>query len=326
MILVTGATGCIGRAVVEQLVRAGHIVKCLWHWGREHPAPRKVVVIGGDVRNVNSLMDAMEEVDTVVHLAGVRRESPSESFESVTISGMRNLIEAMKQVSVTRLITMSCLGAETRSAHPHLRAIGKAEELARASGLNFTVLKSSVVYGPGDWLTSWLAGIAAALPFVLPLPHGGATRLQPIWVGDVAACIERCLNSRATYRQVLPIGGPQALTLAEIAQFVLQARGVRRRVVRVPSALTLALTTFLARYPGALDEWEMEALAHNRTTETGGVHRIFGFAPARMHSKLDFLKPDYPPPPLPVRFSQGRRSEMRAHATRHAALGSPGRR
>jgi len=302
MILVTGATGCIGRAVVERLTSAGHTVKCLWHWDREHPAPRKVTIVGGDTRNLASLVEAMEKIDTVVHLASIRRETRADSFEEVNIGGMRNVVEAMKQTQINRLITVSCLGAETRSPYPFLRAIGKAEEIARASGLNFTVLKSAVVYGPGDWLTSWIAGVASSLPFVLPLPHGGATRLQPIWVGDLAACVERCLSTRATYRQVVPIGGPQALTLADIADAVLSARGVRRRLVRVPTGLTRQAARFLSRFQSALDEREIEALGHNRTTETGGVHRVFGFAPARMQTKLDFLRPDYAPPPPPVRF------------------------
>lgn len=302
MILVTGATGCVGRAVVERLTDAGHAVKCLWHWSHEHLAPRKVVIVGGDTRNVASLVEAMEDVDTVIHLASIRRETPTDSFEDVNIEGARNVVEAMKQTGASRLITVSCLGAETRSAYPFLRSIGKAEEIVRASGLNFTVLKSAVVYGPGDWLTAWITGIASSLPFVLPLPHSGATRLQPIWVGDLAACVERCLSTRATYRQVVPIGGPQALTLADIAEATLNARGLRRRLVRVPSGLTRQATRFLARYRNALNEQEMDALSHNRTTETGGVYRVFGFAPARMQAKLDFLRPDYAPPPLPVRF------------------------
>lgn len=302
MILVTGATGCIGRAVVEQLTASGHAVRCLWHWGREHPAPRKVAIAGGDTRNLASLVAAMEDVDTVIHLAAIRRETRADSFEEVNVGGTRNVIEAMKQTRAGRLVMVSCLGGETRSPYPFLRSIGRAEEIVRASGLNFTVLKSAVVYGPGDWLTSWITGVASSLPFVLPLPHGGATRLQPIWVGDLAACVERCLSTRATWRQVVPVGGPQALTLADIAETTLSARGIRRRLVRVPAGLTRQLARFLARYRGALDEQEMESLSHNRTTETGGVHRVFGFAPARMPARLDFLRPDYAPPPPPVRF------------------------
>ena len=309
MILVTGATGCVGRAVVDRLTASGHVVKCLWHWDHEHLAPRKVAIVGGDTRNLASLVEAMEDVDTVIHLASIRRETSADSFEDVNIGGARNVVEAMKQAGASRLITVSCLGAETRSVYPFLRSIGKAEEIARASGLNFTVHKSAVVYGPGDRLTPWNTGIATSLPFVLPLPHGGATRLQPIWVGDLAACVERCLSTRATYRQVVPIGGPQALTLADIAEATLNARGLRRRLVRVPTGLTRQATRFLARYRNALNEQEMESLSHNRTTETGGVHRVFGFAPARMQTKLDFLRPDYAPPPLPVRFPAWWRTE-----------------
>jgi NADH dehydrogenase len=304
MILVTGATGCIGKAVVERLVSSGHQVKCLFQWGNEHPAPRRVVITGGDVRNEQSIYEAITDggaCDTVIHLAGLRRETRQASFDDVNIKGTGNVIAAMKRADIKRFITVGCIGAEVRSPFPLQRALGKAEEIVRQSGINFTVLKSAVVYGEKDWLTNWMSGVATSFPFVMPVPHSGQTKLQPIWVGDVAACVERCLNTRSTFRQVVPIGGPQALTLADIAQITMTATHKQRRLVRVPSALTKQIAAFLARCRGALNEIELEALSYNRTTEIGGVHRVFGFAPAKMPTKLAHLGPQEPPP-LPVRF------------------------
>jgi NADH dehydrogenase len=256
------------------------------------------------VRNVQSLVDAMEDVDTVIHLASLRRDIGGNHAEDVNATGTRNIVDAAKKAKVSRLITVGCLGAEVRSAYPYLRSIGKAEEIVRSSGLNFTVLKSAVVYGEGDWLTSWLSGIATGMPFLMPLPHRGETRLQPIWVGDLAACIERCLNTRSTFRQVVPVGGPQSITLAEIAQITLGATKTKRRFVRVPTSLTHQISQFLAHYHGSLTEMEIYALSYNRTTEIGSVHRMFGFAPARMPTKLAYLRPDREPRPLPVRFAR----------------------
>lgn len=307
MILVTGSTGCIGQAVVERLVSSGHQVKCLFHWGHEHRAPRRVVITGGDVRNEASIYEAITDggaCDTVVHLAYLRRETREDTFDQINIAGTHNVVSAMKRANIKRLIVVGCLGAEARSPFQLQRSLGKAEEAVRSSGLNFTVLKSAVVYGPGDWLTTWLNGVATGFPLVMPMPHGGATKLQPIWVGDVAACVERCLNTRSTFRQVVPIGGPQALTLADIAQITMKATNRSRRVVRVPSALTRQVATFLSRCRGALNEMELEALSYNRTTEIGGVHRVFGFAPAKMPAKLAHLTPSPEPDPLPVRFRQ----------------------
>ncbi len=303
MILVTGPTGCIGRAVVERLTSSGHAVRLLWHWGHEHRVPRRVNIFGGDVRNMATLVDAMEGVDTVVHLASIRREAGGVRYEDVNVTGARNVVEAAKHTRVPRLICVGCLGAEARSAFPFLRSMGKVEEVVRTSGLNFTVLKSAVVFGEGDWLTTWLNGIASGMPFVMPLPHRGDTKLQPIWVGDLAACVERCLTTRSTFRQVVPIGGPQSLTLTDVAQLTLHVTQRKRRFVRVPSSFTHQVAAFLARCRGALTETEIEALSYNRTTEIGSVHRVFGFAPARMPTKLDYLRPDYQPPPLPVRFT-----------------------
>lgn len=306
MILVIGPTGCIGRHVVDRLVSSGHPVKCLWHWEREHLVPRRVVISGGDVRNPDSLYEAMrdDDVQTVIHLAGIRRESNEEKFEDVHVAGARNIVEAMKRAKLNRLITVGCLGAEGRSPYPMLRSLGKAEEIFRASGLNFTVLKSAVVYGEGDWLTTWLSNQAKLTPLVMPVPHGGATKLQPIWVGDVAACIERCMSVRSTFRQVVPIGGPKAMTLAEIADVTMRATGRNRRLMRVPTSLTRKVFSFFARFNGALNEDEMDSLVYNRTTEIGGVHRVFGFAPAKMNTKLTFLSPNFEKPPLPIQFRQ----------------------
>ena len=306
MILVTGATGCIGRAVVDRLTSSGQQVKCLFHWGNERPAPRRVVITGGDVRSVDSLNEAMTEggvCDTVIHLASLRRETKEDNYEEVNEVGTHNVIMACKTAKIQRLITVSCLGAETRSAYPLQRSIGKAEEIVRSSGMNYTILKSAVVYGPEDWLTNWLAGITSGLPFVLPVPHRGETKLQPLWVGDLAACIERCLTVRSTYRQIVPLGGPQSLTLNELAQLTLKVMEKKRRIVRVPSVFTRHIASFLSRFQGALNEPEIESLSYNRTTEIGGVHRVFGFAPAKMQTKLNYLSPRYEPPAQPVRFA-----------------------
>lgn len=305
MILVTGPTGCVGKAVVDRLTSSGHTVKCLWHWGHEHRVPARVALTGGDVRNLDSLRLAMmeDEIEAVIHLASIRRETATDKFEDVHVQGTRNVVEAVKQAKIKRLIVVSAIGAEGRSAFPFLRSIGKAEEIVRSSGLNYTILKSAVVYGDGDWLTTWLDGLATEIPLVMPVPHSGDTKLQPIWVGDLAACVERSLQTRSTFRQIVPVGGPQALTLAEIAQLTMRANGCSRRLMRVHTRFTQHFVNLVARYRGALTPPEVEALSYNRTTEIGGVHRIFGFAPAKMQTKLAHLLPNREVPPPNVRFS-----------------------
>lgn len=305
MILVTGPTGCVGKAVVDRLTTSGHAVKCLWHWGHEHRVPPRVALTGGDVRNLDSLRLAMmeDEIEAVIHLASIRRETDADKFDDVHVKGTRNVIEAAKQANIKRLIMVSAIGAEGRSAFPYLRSIGKAEEQVRSSGLNYTILKSAVVYGDGDWLTTWLGGLASDVPLVMPIPHSGDTKLQPIWVGDLAACVERSLQTRSTFRQIVPVGGPQALTLAEIAQITMRATGHSRRLMRIHTRFTQYFVNLVARCKGALTASEVEALSYNRTTEIGGVHRIFGFAPAKMQTKLFYLGPNREVPPPNVRFS-----------------------
>jgi hypothetical protein len=112
------------------------------------------------------------------------------------------------------------------------------------------------------------------------------------------------MSVRSTFRQVVPIGGPKAMTLAEIADVTMRATGRNRRLMRVPTSLTRKVFSFFARFNGALNEDEMDSLVYNRTTEIGGVHRVFGFAPAKMNTKLAFLSPNFEKPPLPIQFRQ----------------------
>jgi len=101
--------------------------------------------------------------------------------------------------------------------------------------------------------------------------------------------VVRSLTTRSTFRQVVPIGGPASMQLGEVFETTLRAAGRRRRLIRVPTTMTHQVAQFLARFRGALSEPEIEAMAYNRTTEIGSVHRMFGFVPAKMANKLDFL-------------------------------------
>ena len=121
-------------------------------------------------------------------------------------------------------------------------------------------------------------------------------------MGDLAACVERCLTTRSTFRQIVPVGGPQSLTLAEIAQATLAASRRPRRLIKISSRFTQHLAGFVARCQHSLNLLELESLSYNRTTEIGGVHRTFGFVPAKINSRLAFLAGNRELSHAPVRY------------------------
>jgi NADH dehydrogenase len=158
--------------------------------------------------------------------------------------------------------------------------------------LRFTILRPAWVYGPGDAWTTRLAMVLKSAPFVFPVVGDGYTRLQPLWVEDLAACVERCLENQKTMGQTLTLGGPGYFTLNEVLDTIARALNVRRRKVfiRVPLARTLAETMERMMPRPLLTTTMVDLLGVDATTDISSVMRSFGFEPARFAETLDYLR------------------------------------
>ena len=183
MILVTGGTGFIGRALIRHLVELGYPVRTLIR--PSQTSPNLPLGIAVDVA-VSSLTDerglraAMVGIDTVFHLASGEWRGPRESLMQIDIQGTRALVDSAVDAGVERLFYLSHLGADRASAYPVLKAKGIAEEFVRRSGLSYTILRSAIVYGPNDGFTTGIAQILSALPGIFIMPGEGRVQLQPL--------------------------------------------------------------------------------------------------------------------------------------------------
>ncbi len=165
MILVTGATGFVGQRVVARLATYGYEVRCLVrpaYKERRLPPGVRVHMVTGGLVDPPALRVALQRVETIVHLATIWRERGPRTFDWVNRQGTLNLIEAAHEVGASRIILMSHPAADGNSAYAFLRSKGLAEEAVKSSGLRFTILRPSWVYGPGDgWTTRLAAGTVA---------------------------------------------------------------------------------------------------------------------------------------------------------------------
>lgn len=255
MILVTGATGFVGSEILRRASRHGWPVRGL----ARHPEQAEelgrlpgVELARGDVADRASLDGAMEGVEAVVHLVGIIAETPGQSFEDVHVRGTENVLAAARDAGVGRFVHMSALGAEKASVRTgYFRTKRAAEQAVLDSGLAVTIFRPSIIFGPDSEFVEELAKIVRYSP-VAPLPAGGRSRLQPVWVGDVADCFLQAARSNGTPRQVYEVAGPEVLTLAEVLQALAGAMGKRRRVVvAVPMALAKAGAAMVeALWPG----------------------------------------------------------------------------
>ena len=299
MILITGATGLVGRQLVARLAEREDVV-CLVRPARRvrQFAPGvSVRVVSGDVDDVPTLRLAMHGVTSIVHLAAISRPYPrGRTVESVNIGGTQNVIEAAREVGVQRIVFVSPIGADAHSAYPYLRSKGQAEELIRTSGLDYAIVRASAVYGEGDEWTMLMAMGLHAVPFVFLVPGDGRSRMQPLCVHDMVTCLSACLSDATKVGQTVDIGGPQHMTFDDVVTEIMKATGLKRRRYYLHPGAAHSLARLSSRLLGRplFSDSAVDLLAVNRTTAQDAIPFHFGFQAARMCDSLDYLKPPRP--------------------------------
>ncbi len=294
MILVTGGTGFIGRVLIRQLIEAGYPVRVLLRPSPDTPKlPRGVPleVAVSSLSDPRGLQAAMVGVEVVYHLAGAEWQGSGANLLETDIQGSRAVAEAAAQAGVDRLFTVSHLGADRASAYPVFKAKAIAEEHIRRSGVDFTILRSALVFGPNDGFTTGLARLLYALPYVFLMPGDGSTLLQPLWVEDLATCLVWALDDERTRNMVYEIGGPEYLAFRQIIQMIMRALGIERTLLAVRPPYLRALTIVLESVFPALpvSTFWLDYLATNRTCSLDTIPSSFGLLPSRFSSHLDYL-------------------------------------
>lgn len=283
MMLLTGATGFVGRTVVGHLVTAGRQVRCLVRPSRHTPRLPKGVPLQlavASLEDERGLRSALVGVETLIHLAGAEWQG---DVLSVDAALTRTLMGAAREAGVRRVIYLSHLGADRASAYPVLKAKGIAEEFVRQSGVPYTIVRSALLYGAEDSFVNGLALMLRLAPGVVLLPAGGEVSLQPLWVNDLAACLERCADQVGLENQTIGLGGPEYLTLRQMVESLMETLRVRRWLVPVrPVWLRLASRLFDGVWPRSpFTTRGLDYLASNRTCEAINIPRYFGLRPVR---------------------------------------------
>jgi len=196
-VFVTGGTGFVGRAVVHAVRADTHIVRCLVRRGSERDLDgfESIERVEGDVLAPETLEAVMAGCDTVIHLVGIIREHPARgiTFERLHVTATRNVLEAAARTGVRRIVHMSALGARAGARSRYHQTKWRAEEAVRASGLQWTIFRPSIIYGRGDGFVTPLAKVVRRAP-VVPVIGTGDTRLQPVPVEHVAEAFAQALG------------------------------------------------------------------------------------------------------------------------------------
>src|SRR5262245_29786425 len=221
-VAVVGGTGFLGRYVVSALRAAEWDVR---------PLSRRT---GCDARRIDP--DALRSCDSVVNLAGIKREEGGQTFQAVHVDLVARIVDAMKAAGVRRLVHISVVVARPEPELPYHDSKWKGEEIIRASGLDWTILRPGVIYGSGDDLLSHLAVMINASP-VFPIVNDGSAPMMPVYAGDVAAGVVGALKNPVTAAKTFDLVGPDRLTLRDVVGRAAEALGRPVRIWSTPIAL-----------------------------------------------------------------------------------------
>jgi uncharacterized protein YbjT (DUF2867 family) len=293
MLLLTGATGTVGRALLRRLLSDGQSVRCLVRDPRRlGPERVRVQIALGDLGDPDSFRHALRDVDTVIHLASVIRDQRAGSIEELAGFATVRLLKAAEEAGVSRFLFFSTLSADIQSPVRFMRAKAVAERAVVQSRLASTVFAPSIIYAPNDPYVTLLERISL-LP-MMPIPGDGTARFAPIWSQDVADCVVATLPGGGAEGEAVgtryELAGPDILTHRQIVQIVLASRHRRRRIVAIPSSLTRHALQALERISGpkAFATWDeaelldVPLLAVDGTTD---CHRL-GVSPRPMAAVL----------------------------------------
>jgi uncharacterized protein YbjT (DUF2867 family) len=271
MILLTGATGTVGSALLRRLTADGVLVRCLVRDPRRLGDQRvRVQIALGDLANPPSFRNALRGVETVVHLAATIRDQPRASIEELNAMATLRLVRAAERAGARRFLFFSAMGARHHSRTRFFRAKTLAREAVESSRLETAVFCPSIVYAPGDpWLT--LLERFSYLP-AIPISGSGRALSQPIWAEDVADCVMAALTGSSSRRRTFELAGPQTLSYDDIVRAAMRPTGRRRRLLHVPLPVVRRSLRLLGRLvgPKVFATWdEAELMEEPMTTPRG---------------------------------------------------------
>lgn len=274
---VLGGSGFIGRYVVKRLAARGDVVAV----GCRNAEEAKFLKPMGDVGQIATLNIAIGDEallpaflagnEALVNCVGILRERGSQTFELVHHTGPARLARLARDAGIERFVHISAIGADPRSSSAYARTKAAGEQAVRDAFPTVTILRPSVVFGPEDQFFNRFAAMATVSP-VLPLIGGGETRFQPVYVGDVADAVVKCLEDPATSGRTYELGGPKVYTFRAILELLLAEIRRKRFFIDLPFAFAEFQARLMSILPNPpLTQDQVELLKRDNIVSSGAM-------------------------------------------------------
>jgi NADH dehydrogenase len=277
MIFVTGATGFIGRSLMAYFQREGIAA-----------AP-----YNGRINDPLTLRQQLEETQphTIIHLAGAEARGRDRLLRHVDVEGTERLLEESRRAGIERIIYVSRMNADHLDSHALLKAKGEAERLIRQSGIPYTILRPSSLYGRNDRFFEIIVGVAIWTWPLVWLPGGGNISFQPLWVEDFVRCLAATVERPDLIGKTITLAGEEKIFYRDLVRLLLTTTGKRRYAVPLPMTLMRQTSRFLFYwwYWPAISQYFIDRFFVPEITDYDTVRRHFGFRPTSIRQNISYL-------------------------------------
>ncbi|MFC5357511.1 complex I NDUFA9 subunit family protein [Azospirillum himalayense] len=253
VVTVFGGSGFVGRHLIRRLAKTGAIVRVV----SRHPnkanflktagSVGQIVPMAADVKDDQSVARAIQGADTVINLIGTLYERGAWTFQTVHVDAPARIARIAKASGVRRLVHVSAIGADARSASAYAKSKAAGEQAVAQAFPGATIIRPSIVFGPEDGFFNKFAAMAQVSP-ALPL-IGGATKFQPVYVGDLADAIAAAATLDSATGRTFELGGPRVYSVKELMQLMLREIRRKRFLVPVPWNVAETLGGLLEKVP-----------------------------------------------------------------------------
>ncbi|BAK77110.1 NAD-dependent epimerase/dehydratase [Pseudogulbenkiania sp. NH8B] len=286
-ICVIGGSGFIGGYLGERLAEAGVEITFATRNYEQHKEKLivlpKTELVEVDVHDQTSLNALLHGHDAVVSMVGILHGS-RQAFERAHVALPEKIIQACRYNGIRRLIHISALGADPNGPSHYQQTKGIAEQRIEASGLDWTILRPSVVFGRGDSFLTLFAHLARTLP-VLPLA-GADTRFQPVWADDVARAMVACLANDATVHHKIELAGTKVYALRELVRYVAGLSGQQPLIIGLPAGLAMLQAGLMELLPGQplMSRDNVRSLSVDNVGTGPFPRELLGFSPTALEA------------------------------------------
>jgi uncharacterized protein YbjT (DUF2867 family) len=278
--------------MLERLIREGHDVHAL---AREPmkldppPGPGQMRAFQGDVVTRKGLDEAAAGCDAAIHLVGIIMETGGATFEKAHHVATVNVVNAAKRAGIRRFVQMSALGARADGVSGYQTTKWKAEEVVRASSMDWVILRPSIIFGPRDGFVTQMLQVMRSAPLFRPVVGHGKYLFRPVYIADVVECFVQSLKNPAAVGQTIAVVGGDELTLDALLAVLAECAGVRKPAIHIPFPVmyfnATLLSKFMKRPPVTPDQLRM--LQEGSTADPEPMRRIFHVNPIGFREGLN---------------------------------------